>query len=115
MGGDTPKGFKSPDPQQIFQQPQQPSTFFQNNFTGICTDSGIIRWFGGFKSISDKQRKQCKQFMEAMAAAFPTLTSAQQSCGLARSAGFRQGCFERSTFAVVEHEETRQQYLTNRP
>ena len=66
------------DPRQIFQQPQQPSTWFQNNLTGVYYDSGILRWFGSLKDASDKKRRQCKQYMEATATAFPILAAAQQ-------------------------------------
>ena len=31
------------------------------------------------ENVTDKQRKQCKQFMEAAAKAFPTLTSKQEN------------------------------------
>ena len=67
------------DPQHILKQPKQASTWFQSHYTGVHTDSGIIRRFGVLQNITDKQRKQCKQFMESASKAFPTLTTDQEN------------------------------------
>ena len=37
------------DAQRIFQQPTQPSSWFQSHFTGVHTESGITRWYGALK------------------------------------------------------------------
>ena len=45
----------------------------------MCTESGI-GWFGSLalKGITEKQRKQCKQYLEITAEECSTLTATQQ-------------------------------------
>ena len=52
----------------IFQQPAQPSSWFQSHFTGAHTESGITRWYGALKGISEKQ---CKQYLDMVSEDFP--------------------------------------------
>ena len=63
------------DPQQIFQQPPQQSTWFQEKL-----HRRLHRlWHRSMVRGTDKQRKHFEQYMEiTTAAAFPTLTTAQQ-------------------------------------
>ena len=66
------------DPQRILQQPPQQSAWFQNFKIIVreCIESGVARWFGSLKGITEKQRKQCKQYLEITAE--ETLTATQQ-------------------------------------
>ena len=66
------------DTQRIFQQPTQPSPWFQSHFTGVHTESGITRWYGALKGISEKQCKQCKQYLDMVSEDFPTITTSEQ-------------------------------------
>ena len=66
------------DTQRIFQQPTQPSPWFQSHFTGVHTESGMTRWYGAPNGISEKQRKQCKQYLDMVSEDFPTITTSQQ-------------------------------------
>ena len=66
------------DTQRIFQQPTQPTPWFQSHFTRVHTESGITRWYGALKGISEKQRKQCKQCLDMVSEDFPTITTSQQ-------------------------------------
>ena len=75
-----PKTHSDPkmDPQRIFQQPTKASVWFQVHFTGVHSESGIARWFGSIKGISEKQKTQIKQYLELVATEFPSLTDSQQ-------------------------------------
>ena len=42
----------------VFQQPAQRSQWFQQNFTGVHTESGVLRWFGSLKNVSEKQKTE---------------------------------------------------------
>ena len=46
---------------EIFNTPAQPSAWFTANYTGVHTESGIVRWFGGLKILGPptKRRMRC--------------------------------------------------------
>ena len=63
---------------EIFNTPQQPSAWFTANYTGVHTESGIVRWFGGLK-IPDKKKNEVKQYIETVMRQFPSISEEQRS------------------------------------
>ena len=63
---------------EIFNAPQQPSAWFTANYTGVHTESGIARWFGGLK-IPDKKKNEVKQYIETVMRQFPSISEEQRS------------------------------------
>ena len=62
----------------VFQQPAQRSQWFQQNFTGVRTDSGILRWFGSLKSVSEKQKAERRSYSNEVLQAYPEITLEQR-------------------------------------
>ena len=62
----------------VFQQPAQRSQWFQQNFTGVHTESGILRWFGSLKNVSDKQKTECRTYINEVLQAYPEITLDQR-------------------------------------
>ena len=63
---------------EIFNTPAQPSAWFTANYTGVHTESGIVRWFGGLK-IPDKKKNEVKQYIESVMRQFPSISEEQRS------------------------------------
>ena len=61
---------------EIFNAPAQPSAWFTTNYTGVHTESGIARWFGGLK-IPDKKKNEVRQYIETVMSQFPTISEEQ--------------------------------------
>ena len=62
----------------VFQQPAQRSQWFQQNFTGVHTESGILRWFGSLKNVSEKQKTECRNYINEVLQAYPEITTDQR-------------------------------------
>ena len=63
---------------EIFNTPTQPSAWFTANYTGVHTESGIVRWFGGLK-IPDKKKNEVRQYIETVMRQFPSISEEQRS------------------------------------
>ena len=63
---------------EIFNTPAQPSAWFTANYTGVHTESGIVRWFGGLK-IPDKKKNEVRQYIETVMSQFPSISQEQRS------------------------------------
>ena len=63
---------------EIFNTPTQPSAWFTANYTGVHTESGIVRWFGGLK-IPDKKKNEVRQYIETVMTPFPSISEEQRS------------------------------------
>ena len=63
---------------EIFNTPTQPSAWFTANYTGVHTESGIARWFGGLK-IPDKKKNEVRQYIETVMTQFPSISEEQRS------------------------------------
>ena len=63
---------------EIFNAPAQPSAWFTTNYTGVHTESGIARWFGGLK-IPDKKKNEVRQYIETVMSQFPAISEEQRS------------------------------------
>ena len=63
---------------EIFNTPAQPSAWFAANYTGVHTESGIARWFGGLK-IPDKKKNEVRQYIEGVMRQFPSISEEQRS------------------------------------
>ena len=63
---------------EIFNTPAQPSAWFTANYTGVHTESGIVRWFGGLK-ISDKKKNEVRRYIETVMRQFPSISTEQRS------------------------------------
>ena len=63
---------------QIFNTPAQPSAWFTANYTGVHTESGIVRWFGGLK-IPDKKKNEVRHYIETVMRQFPSISEEQRS------------------------------------
>ena len=63
---------------EIFNTPTQPSAWFTANYTGVHTESGIVRWFGGLK-IPDKKKNEVRQYIETVMTQFPSISEEQRS------------------------------------
>ena len=63
---------------EIFNTPTQPSAWFTANYTGVHTESGIARWFGGLK-IPDKKKNEVRQHIETVMRQFPSISEEQRS------------------------------------
>ena len=63
---------------EIFNTPTQPSARFTANYTGVHTESGIVRWFGGLK-IPDKKKNEVRQYIETVTRQFPSISEEQRS------------------------------------
>ena len=63
---------------EIFNSPTQPSAWFTANYTGVHTESGIVRWFGGLK-IPDKKKNEVRQYIETVMRQFPSISEEQRS------------------------------------
>ena len=62
----------------VFQQPAQRSQWFQQNFTGVHTESGILRWFGSLKNVSEKQKTECRTYINEVLQTYPEITLDQR-------------------------------------
>ena len=62
----------------VFQQPAQRSQWFQQNFTGVHTESGILRWFGSLKNVSEKQKTECRAYINEVLQTYPEITLDQR-------------------------------------
>ena len=63
---------------EIFNTTAQPSAWFAANYTGVHTESGIARWFGGLK-IPDKKKNEVRQYIEGVMRQFPSISEEQRS------------------------------------
>ena len=63
---------------EIFNTPAQPSAWFTANYTGVHTESGIVRWFGGLK-IPDKKKNEVRHYIETVMRQFPSISEEQRS------------------------------------
>ena len=63
---------------EIFNTPAQPSAWFAANYTGVHTESGIARCFGGLK-IPDKKKNEVRQYIEGVMRQFPSISEEQRS------------------------------------
>ena len=63
---------------EIFNTPAQPSAWFTANYTGVHTESGIVRWFGGLK-IPDKKKNEVRHYIETVMRHFPSISEEQRS------------------------------------
>ena len=62
----------------VLQQPPQRSQWFQQNCTGVHTDSGILRWFGSLKNVSEEQKAECRSYISEVLQAYPEITIEQR-------------------------------------
>ena len=62
----------------VFQQPAQRSQWFQQNFTGVHTESGILRWSGSLKNVSEKQKTECRNYINEVLQTYPEITTDQR-------------------------------------
>ena len=71
----TSPGAPTPKPKMpveaVFQQPAQRSQWFQQDFTGVHTESGILRWFGSLKNVSEKQKNRMPRLHQRGTANIP--------------------------------------------
>ena len=63
---------------EIFNTHAQPSAWFTANYTGVHTESGIFRWFGGLK-IPDKKKNEVRHYIETVMRQFPSISEEQRS------------------------------------
>ena len=63
---------------EIFNTPAQPSAWCAANYTGVHTESGIVRWFGGLK-IPDKKKNEVRHYIETVMRQFPSISEEQRS------------------------------------
>ena len=63
---------------EIFNTPAQPSAWFTANYTGVHTESGIARWFGGLK-IPDKKKNEVRHYIDTVMKQFPSISEEQRN------------------------------------
>ena len=61
----------------VFDTPNQPSPWFTANYTGVHTESGIVRWFGSLK-IPEKKKTEARQFIDTVLKQYPSISEEQR-------------------------------------